>query len=320
MLLRVLLMVLTQAPADRIRVDWLAPEGCPDRAALASRLEASVAPGRTFAASVRIEEPSAPGLPWRAVVLTNLGDGQRSRLVEAPDCGIVTEAAVLVITLAATSVAAEPAPEPMSRATLPPALKPPAPSSHEPGPEQPGVGTRLGNEVAKPFHLQVMPRMGANVGVLPLPGLSFGLGLALGRGALRGEIAVFQWLESETPGNNRGARLSMTSAALEGCWLFEPRPSLYLGPCVGAEVGVMGAQGRRIIAPAEASSVWVAGLMGATMGLETGVRVRPWVNLEVGANFVRPSFLVSTPLGDVVVHSVFPAVGRVTVGLEVTLP
>ncbi len=309
------MVVLMQAPAERLHIDWLAPEGCPDRSTLSATLESTVPRNKTFSASVRIDEPKEPGHSWRAVVITRLPEGQRTRVVEATDCARVTDAAVLVVTLAATSLAHEPALD-AGAAPFFPELDAGVPDL----PLEPPAAELPRDPPQRRLRLRLQPIVGANVGVFPLPGVAVGVAVNFERGPLRLELAGAQWLESQTVETRRGARFNLTSVRLKGCWLFELTELTRLGPCLGAEGGPLSATGLGVSNAARGTVFWAAVLPGATLGFLQSPYVHPWVSLEVGVNLVRPTFSLALP-GDtaLVAHAVGLPVGRLTIGVELII-
>lgn len=319
--LQVLLMLLAQPAApERVHVDWVLPDGCPEPAALAATLRETLPKDRTFSASVRIDEPRTAEARWRAVVVSKGLDGQtRTRAVDAPDCARVTEAAVLVLTLAATALPAEAA-----DVGRPAVLPPPAePDAGAPAPEAPPVAE---DEAARRppttlrLNLRVQALAGSTVGVVPGPGLSAGVGLAFALGPMRLELALFSWLEGETTEPGRGVRFGVTSLRGRACWLPTVKDDWFVGPCAGAEVAFIRATGRGVSLPLAVDTQAVTALAGATGGRQLSSLFRVFASLEVGLNALRPLFYVDTPVGTVEVHRIGLPAGRLTVGLELHLP
>lgn len=310
----VFLAVLAAAPQppqpERLHVEWVAPDGCPGREELRASLEADVPANHTFHASVRIDEPASEGEAWQAVVVTTVDGAERQRVVHGADCARASAAAVLVITLAATDLPTSKTP----RAQLPESAEPPATP-----PATPAVPTAGGVDAAEPFtfRLRVQPVVGANLGLFPLPGFSLGAAASLSVGRVRALLAVAGWLRSQSPAHR--VSVGLTSFRSQGCWLYRPVEAWHVGPCGGAEAGVLEAQGVNITAPARNSVFWVALLGGATGGYSLTRSISVWASANLGLNLVRPRFSVSTPTGPETVFAVGWLMGRVTLGLEVEL-
>lgn len=306
MLIVFLSVVVAQAQVveQRVRVEWVAPEGCPDRSEWATSLESSVPSNRTFFGSVRIDEPREVDQPWRSVVVTSVDGQQRTRVVEGTDCARVTEAAVLVVTLAATSMK-EPVPEPLPvRHAFPEAPEKKAETAERAEPGQSG-------DVSWRFRIQ--PHVSANVGVFPTPWLGAGAALLLQRQRLLGELAVTQWFR------HRSTNIStdLVSAKLKGCLLFEPTRGMRLGPCLAGEVGVLSFEGTNIAAPARIGQAWGAAMGGVTFGVNIAPRIQGWVGVEVGTNVVAPRVSVTTLTEPVVLRRMGWPMGRITVGIDI---
>jgi hypothetical protein len=320
MAFHVLVLLLAQSPsAERLRVDWLAPEGCPDGSSLRATLESTVPRNKTFSASVRIDDPREAGKPWRAVITTRSPEGPRTRVVEASDCARVTEAAVLVVTLAATNIGAADTMESENRSSTTSADA----GVTAPDPDLPSLSDDSRPKKASSpffFSIRLQPEVGASVGVFPLPGVSLGLAASFTRGPVRLELAVAQWLNSQTAETRRGARFSLTSVRVKGCWLFSPNETTRVGPCVSSEGGPLSAEGTGIAATQSGRALWLAALGGVTIGFLNSQYVHPWFTLEAGVNIVRPLFLIVTPQGVSSPHDMGWPVGRLTVGVEILIP
>jgi hypothetical protein len=310
-----LLLAQTETPTERLHVEWVAPDGCPSRASLASSLKDNVPSNRTFHALVRIDEPAAAGRPWHAVVITTADGSQHTRVIDGPDCARLSEAAMLVVTLAATNLPPEKEKEWETRS----------------GPATPSAPQDFSEELTKnetkgpppssdppfSFHLRVQPLVGANVGVFSSPAVSAGAALALMKGPVRAQLSVSGWTAFDPGG--RGIRGGLTSVGLKGCWLFDPREAMHVGPCTSLEVGRMSVVGTGVAMPQTNGVVWGAVFAGATAGFSISKSISGWVSAEVGLNAVRPRFFVTTPTGELTVHQVGAMVGRLVLGIEFEL-
>jgi hypothetical protein len=315
----VVLILLTQAPpAERVHVDWVVPEECPDPAQLTATLTEALPKDRTFRAAVRVDAPRQAGGFWRAVVTMTSADGQRRlRAVDAADCARVTEAAVLVMTLAATALP----PEAVGESS--PGVLPPAPTAVPPEEPLPPLAAEPDDTGRPPRALRLGLRLqglfGGVVGVLPGPGFGAGIGVAFAFGKLRLEAAVFPWFDSERR-EPRGARFSVTSIRARAGWLFEPAEKWFLGPFAGAEVAFVEATGTGISQPLTATGRVVTPLAGVTFGRELSPLFRLFASLDAGLNVYRPAFVLETVNGDVDVHRTGLGMGRLTIGMELYLP
>lgn len=303
--------------ASRLKLEWRAPESCSAMSDLTSVLEATVPADRTFRATVHIFEPEAEGGQWRAEVLTGSSGAPRQRVVEAADCARVSQAAMLVVTLAATQLANE------ADAQGPPVEFPPGPPEANTGdeerpPDEPPDASRKpsDNRFRLPVAIGIQPTAAVSAGVVPVLGVSVGGAVTVWLRALRLSLGASSWFGSGTPNHTRGAQFSTTSFVFKAAWLLKPWSRWQLGPSLGAEVMNMTARATGIALPEDRSASTVAILLGALVGFEVSKSMRAWLGLEWGIAALRPSFFVSTPSGDILVHDVSLAVGRVSVGFE----
>ncbi len=304
--------LLLAGQVERLHVSWVAPEGCPSRAELQSQLEATVPANRTFQASVRIDEPRDEGQPWRAVVVTTADGAEHTRIVDGADCTHVSDAAVLVVTLAATTL---PPVEPAPRVDPAPPIAQPLPVAEE---GEGGGHEPLSKRMA--LGIRIQPVIAANVGLLPLPGVSVGGALTLSTWRLKSQLELVGWLTSESPGASRGVRVNLVSAKLQECVIFKPHDAVRVGPCGALEVGRMSVEGTNVVRSEPAGVWWSALLVGATAGFPLRKNISPWVSGELGVNLVRPRFIVEGTGGSsTTVYGVGWFMGRLTFGVEIDL-
>lgn len=311
----VLALLLGEGPVERVHVEWLLPDGCPDRPTLAARVAEAIPRDRRFAATVRVDEPRVEGTSWRAVVRVKLPDGDGGlRVVEGPDCNRVTAAALLVLALAATRQAAESEED-----------EGPVRLSGRTASQDGGVSDDEASEPAsaapEPLKLtySVQALVGASLGVAPALGVGAGVSVAIRSGPVRTELAVLQWLDVGPPEDVPGVQLSLASIKLSSCWLFALPPFLDLGPCVGLEGGPLTGQGRGVPTEGGATVVWLAALGGPALAIQPTPGVRVWLLSEVGVNLVRPTFLLSLDGAEKEAYRVLLPVGRLTLGLELSV-
>lgn len=304
--------LLFAGQVERLHVSWVAPEGCPSRSELSSQLEATVPANRTFQASVRIYEPRDEGQPWRAVVVTTADGAEHTRVVDGGDCTHVSDAAVLVVTLAATAL---PPAEPAPRVNPAPPIAQPPPVAED---TEAGGGEPLSRRIS--LGIRIQPVVAANVGLLPLPGISVGGALTLSTWRLKTQLELVGWLTSESPGASRGVRVNLVSAKLQECVIFKPHDAVRVGPCGALEIGRMSVEGTRVPRSEQVGVWWSALLAGATAGFPLRKNITPWVSGELGLNLVRPRFTVEGTGGSsTVVYGVGWVMGRLTFGVEIDL-
>ncbi|MFZ5438925.1 MAG: hypothetical protein ACOZQL_02895 [Myxococcota bacterium] len=305
-----------EKPADRLHVEWISPEGCPERSSLREALVASVPPQRTFSAVVRVDEPRTVDARWRAVIITRVDDLQRLRVIEGANCSQVTEAAVLVVTIAALELRQD-------DARTAPVELPPRSQSDEVPPEAAAEEDKQPGPPDEPFSipLRLQPMLGANVGLFPVPGVSVGLAVATRLGPFWLQLGASSWLENESAGPRRKVHLALQSFSLRAAWLGRLGGTrLELGPCLAGELGPLAATGVGVASPGTETTWWAAALAGVQSSYEVTSALRLSASLELGLNLVRPRFTLRTsPAEDVEVHRVGWVLGRLSVGLEVDL-
>lgn len=317
MLLIALLPAVLAQGADagqRLQLEWRAPQSCPVAADFQDTLEHQVPLNRTFAASVTIAEPRAEGELWSAVVLTGEHHAQRRRVVEAPDCGRINIAALLVVTLAATQLASDTEPPPLpvdlpplpeTQTSPPPDVAPPARPTTPP-PADDGLNVTFG----------LQPTVAANLGLMPVVGASLGASATAWLHDLRLSLGVAGWLDGRTSSPTRGARFSTSSLDFHAAWLIRRWSPWLIMPTAGVEALSINARGIGIAAPEEKTTTAVATFLGALLGRQVSKTQRAWLGLEVGLMPLRPTFLITTPSGDIVAHGVSLLVGRLSLGFE----
>ena len=285
------LLVAPVASADDapLRLTWTAPEGCPSgeevrRRALAEEnaaREEGARDRRPLEADARVEraEGAAGGDAWRVVIRTRRGEAVGERIIEASTCEGVAEATSVLLSLALM--------ENEPDASAPPASAPPAPMSPSPveersppapAPERPSLA--LGVQAA------------LDTATLPSLAAGGGLTLAWTPGRARLEIEAIGWAaQSRTvEGTAAGARFSMASAGLRGCWRC-PRGVRRFAVC-GDERLLVSARGYGADANYDAtaqSAAVTAGALGRWV-------VTPWLaarlRLDAFAPLARPRFIV----------------------------
>lgn len=313
--LALLSALLLQADAPAI-AEWTAPNGCPTHAEAEAALRPR--PPSLLRARVRIDEPKAEKVRWRAVIFTDGVGATRTRVIDGSSCEEVARAALLVIDLArvealesaAAPTATEASPAPVPE-VAPSALAEDAPApaelekSEPDGPASPPVRVsfRLG------------PTFASNVGVYATPTVGIGLGTSFGNEQWRLGVALFDWLRL-ADSTNRG-EFWLISGSVQGCrqWAFT---SWSLGPCMTVEGGSLSAQGLRLTENRAGSVPWLAVRGGAGVRYRAGAHVSPWASVDVGVNLIRPSFVFTGPEGEVVVHRVPLPTARLAIGVELS--
>ena len=265
-------------------VDYQAPDTCPTRAQIESDL-ASIPRDEALAIQLEPAENEA----WR--VRMRLGARNEERLLHAQSCAEAWEAVLVLLRLATPpehpGIVPLPAPG-VSRQGRAPA---PSPTETEPksteAPPPPRARRRVHAEIAGVLW------GGARVGEVPGVAPFGGLGLILDHGRWQWRIGAGHTGTRATRDRTPGARVSLTSATLEGCLVW--RRALWSVPgCAVVEVGAMRGIGIDVVEPWPSWRVW------ANLGLSTGLwwrartRLRLGLRVAAGAPVVRPTFHAST--------------------------
>ena len=292
-------------PLDQLTLDWSAPPGCPDSAAVRSRVESLL--GASVEAKLRhsilVRGRVVQGEQGARVDLGTSEEGvQGERTIEGATCEEVGSAAALVIALsidpdavrahspnvgvasfAPPPVDAAPGdapPMPPTLATSPPASVP-APALTHPSETIPaGTSNAMG---------LVDARAELDVGALPHPSLGLGLGTGFATGRVRGELDVRYFLPRfasapEQPGKpTRGADVSLLVATASGCYAVVPAP-VEVDACAGVETGALAARGKEFDHATTELRPWLAAV--GSLGL--AVRALPPFALRADLGFSVP--------------------------------
>jgi hypothetical protein len=332
-----------------IELTWRAPASCPGEREVWAGVErrlgqpaGGLTGPRSLGVSAVVEPLTRPRgrlrLTLRTTRLEGPSKGERGeRVVDAASCADLAEAASLIIAMAfdpaAVALTEERAAAPLAPSTQPAPLPPGppvlAPPPHEPVAPPPREGAAwlgpLGPSRALP-HPDATPRPRALVSALalvdlgslpePSPGLGVGLGLRWSRLRVEGR---FGWWPSSrrTLPSGKGGELSLVTGALVGCvGLLPPRGRVELAPCAALELGRIEGRGFGVSSPSAGDALWVA----PELGLVGRVSLTPWLGARLdvrgAAPLARPDFVLS---GVGVVHTSSPVVGRLGLGLELSL-
>lgn len=284
-----------ETPQCEILLDPL-PEGCPAPAA-AMR---SIAHGLPADAPAKVHGTVKRGPRGFAMLL--MIDRAGERVLEAPTCQAVLDAAGVVVAMSGSHEAtAEPAAIP-APALVPVDVEPP-PARDVPRPP------------VAPVRSAAVIRAFGTGDAGTLPALTFGAGLALGvaRGPLRAEIAGAIYAGKDGfVDPDRGAHFSLAEVRGRGC--LRVVASVPLEPCAGIAVLRVGATGFGARSVADtAALVW-----GPEASLEGALDVSDGWGLRLGAGAMfpttRPGFEIT---GRGTVHELAPVAFRASIGPEV---
>jgi len=306
-------------------VDWRAPAGCPDAAAV--RADVKRLGGVAVAGDSATVIAVSHGARWRATIALGGRGGSRERVVEAATCKSVAEAAALVVALAfpAPEVPASPIePAPRSEPARPvepaspidpakpiePAVAPPIVAREAPA--------RVASSARAPFAAGAAA--GAIAGALPSTAPGVALSIAWLPRRVRVELgAIASGAESASViGAPVGADFRVLGASARACASLLALGPFALAPCAGIEADRIHAAGFGSRASRDVDETRGAGLFGA---LATFAIDRPLV-LRLGVDgvvpFARPRFVVNVDdLILVEVHRPAAIWGRALLGAEV---
>jgi hypothetical protein len=272
---------------------WTAPEECPNQSwALESVL--GFLRRRTVTANVDVRvviKRSSVQPPRFEAKITTLGMGPPGeRAFEGASCESVAQAAALMIAMAID-------PTDVAETVAPVVSRPP--------------GTLLG----------VGLTASGDIGSLPAPTLGVGGSITVHHNRLTIEGAGTAWLprvELKGPRSSSGGEIGLYTGNLRGCLDVFALASagLNIGGCAAAELGVITGSGVDLRNPASSSGLWAAALVGIELRPIAGT-LRPYVLLEGGVPFVRPTFEID---GFGAVFQPFPVFGRATVAVAWIFP
>lgn len=312
-------------------VQWEAPASCPDRAAVVESLEHRLQ-GAQGLVRVRGEITDSESGGFALALTTEVGGRTAVRVLQADDCGVLTEAGVLVAAMTVDPIAVASSLKPSDggleeevqgdRVPVPPVIparirpdrgRPAGPRASPAEAEEQAPGTaRL-----RPTLLRISLEGGLDAGATSAPSAMGGGGLGLGWRALELE-ATAGVVAPQTVRTAAGAvRVDLVVGSLRAGLRLRPswdRMEVLVG--VGLEAGAMRGRGRGVGAARTVPRPWVAPLIHA------GVRlwILPWLALrlrgEAAVAVERPAFILRGPGPPVTLYRPPFANPRLVVGFE----
>lgn len=247
--------------AQSVALGWEAPPGCPDRAALLTRLPTAPRP---LSASARVTR-RADGR-WAMHLDIDDGAVRGERDLLADTCAELADAAVLILALTLDGApAATPGP--------PPRPAPPPPPARREG-----------------VRWSVRAMGGVDLGTMPSASPVASLSFAAGRSWWRLEASA-SWLPSQRVAlpSGAGGDFDAGRVTLRGCVVPIAR-RVELRGCAGFDLGLIAGAGFGVPDPDHGSAFW----WGARAGAEVAWRATRRVSLAVAADGValidRPTF------------------------------
>jgi hypothetical protein len=240
------------------------PAECPDGVELAFRVERNAKVALPLAPPVMFDvemERAATGYVAH-IQMTGAGaDQTKERVLSGADCGQLSDAIVVAITLALG--AAEPIPTPPSAPEAAAPLVAGA-ASHPAGVDEAPApfASETPSNALRPF-LSLSALI--DVGSLPAPGAGAALqaSVAWGRFEVRAQGLLLFQQHADVPGESApapGADLQLFAGALLGCTtpFARARSGFALPACLGLELGRVSGIGTGVTSPRSGSALWAA--------------------------------------------------------------
>jgi hypothetical protein len=145
--------------AAPVRLQWIAPAGCPTNAEVVASVERILggsAGGTRQAVTARAVVSKLGSSRWRVRLTTQVGASTGERTVDADSCRAVADAAALILALAVNPESAAPPPAPIP-APVPAPVPVPVPAGPVPLRPQPQPGTSPPTAPASPIGPSVAP-------------------------------------------------------------------------------------------------------------------------------------------------------------------
>jgi hypothetical protein len=156
----------------------------------------------------------------------------------------------------------------------------------------------------------------ASIGALPEIGGGLGVRVSVLAGRFRADVSASYWPDrtATLPGRpTTGGRLHLVAEDASACWAILRAP-LEISPCLGLELGSMGATGFGVRRNGSGAAPWIAPVAEAAVALPVGQRFAARLDLGVLVPAERPPFVLAAA-GTVYVTGA--VVGRANLGLEV---
>lgn len=331
-------------PADPV-LEWEAPSSCPDRETALRDIDALLggeAPREAFSFSVRIDRD---GETHRLKLITRSGDDEEERVIRAPRCDSVVDAAVLMIAITLDPIAATGSvrnsgwtrasqhdaspspPEPAERSQRGPDGTQARPPDPTPAPALAPAKRPVEPIQPPPRHTRppppkivygIRPQFVADWGALPSLSPGIGLNLSLTRGLLRFELTGAYWDQrraSRSDLQKQGAWVDLGTAATRMCVAFGTE-KVKFPTCAGIEMGAMRSLGIGIDLTTPRNAFWIGGVGGPTLVWAFIPRLALSIGLDISVPFRRVA--VETEAGDRL-HLPEPVSLRPLAGLEVRI-
>ena len=285
-----------------VRLEYTAPEGCPDEAAfieqvlIRSRRARLAGPG-DLAHTLKINVESQPGRSVARLEFVDTDSQRVQREVSGEECGEVVSGIALVTAIAIDARAEK---ESQAQPARPPAPSPPAAA------QPPGATSTIPIDARGRKTDRSGIRWDTGLGFLttsavapsPLYGLDAFLAVSPHDGGWSTRLTL-AYLESPNLTVARGeASFQLAFARAEACPLILPLASyLVFAPCAAFDFGIVAASGggQRVADPDDAQVFWSAASLLARMQLDLQDFLLFEVQGEFGTTFTRRRFHFEEP-------------------------
>lgn len=322
--LSALLCSVSSVQAADLESAWHAPTTCPTAQEADLRLRERIggaSPLAMGAAEVWIDH--APSGELRARITLIDAEGQEQRLLYGRDCAALSDAVLLVISMAAE---VEEAREPAAALEPDPELQDTSP---RPDMESASVDVPRAESTGPFTSTRLGPVLAIDRGALPSKSFAGGGAVALGVRRFQGSLAVTYFSRRHVRVAERdgaSAEFGLITGELRACYLalgdafdaarVRANKHYAFGPCVGLELGSQRGQGMGLSRAATHAGLWAASLFGVGLSLGPYGRVAPTGSLSMGLAMRRPRFEVDEAG---LVFQAKPVFMRATLGLMVEL-
>jgi hypothetical protein len=279
-------------PVEVDRIEWRAPEECPDDAAVEARIAAML--GATHTVAQRAVADVDGELGGYTVELATWIDGaSQARTLQAEECAVLAEAVAVVVAVALDPVAVVQTDDNASRLAETTETAAPSqdltltgdttPSVHRNATPPPRRRWSFGSRVAGGYGLGTAP---GGTGLV-------GLALYAETGRARLEIEGRYWAPRRIREGDAGARVQLGTVGVAGCLQLSRPPDqgepIVTAPvCAGLEAGALRAAGFQLPDPRVVNLPWLAPLARAALQVRVHARVRLWLALEGAVLALRP--------------------------------
>lgn len=303
------------APVDADRIEWRAPDECPDDAAVEARI------GAMLGTTEVVTEPAVADVDgelgsYTVELATDIDGARQARTLRAPDCAVLAEAVAVVVAVALDPVAVVETELASDAQRVPVDVPSPSEPRREFGLTPAPSTVARTSAPARRRKWSFGSRVAGGYGLGTAPGGTGLVGLALyaETGRARLEIEGRYWAPRRIREGDAGARVQLGTVGVAGC-LQLGGPIVTAPVCIGLEAGALRARGVGLPDSRVVNFPWLAPLARAALQVRVHARVRLWLALEGAVLALRPGlqqgFVEPRPLWEAP-----PVSARVMLGLD----